>query len=588
MTARPTTILIADDEASSRVMLCAALRTSGFDVTEAVNGHDALHKFREHAHDVVMLAASMADPTGYEMCAALRAESGELLPIVIVAGMDDVDAIDTAYRVGATDFIAKPINGPLVGYRLRYLLRNYKAMRDLRAAEARNAAILNAMPDLLFEVDMEGRYIDYHSPRTELLAAPVGSFIGKTIHETLPPTAAETCMSAMRVAHEHGWSTGAQIELQLPHGMFWFELSVARKAGGSEHIPHFIVISRDVTKRKRAEEALRASETRLRAIVDTEPECVKVVHADGELLEMNAAGLAMLEADSVDAVNKHGLLNFVCSEHRVAFSALHRRVIEGESGTLEFAVVGIKGTRRWLHTHAVPMRDATAAATKLLAITRDITEQKHLGLALVEASNREQRRLGHELHDGLGQDLTGISMLTAALASSAAKAGLSIADELVRLGTMTRQAIDTCRVIARGLSPVSEATGGVAHALRNMVELQRDAYGADVQFEAVTAAPIRLQAHAQDHLYRIAQEAVTNARKHARANVVKVTLIVQRTLVRLEILDDGVGFVPDFAKSTGMGLKIMQYRAAAIGALLSIAPDKRGGTLLACQCPQPD
>jgi PAS domain S-box-containing protein len=588
MTAEPIAILVADDEAASRIVLCAALRKFGFNVTETVNGHDALQKFRERPHDVVMLAAKMSGTTGLEVCATLRAEGEELLPIVIIAATDEVDAIETAYRVGATDCIRKPANGPLVCYRLKYLLRNYKAMLDLRAAEARTAAILSAMPDLLFEVDMEGRYIDYHSPRTELLIEPAGSFIGKTIHETLPSSAAETCMAAMRAAHVHGWSTGAQIELQLTHGTAWFELSVARKAGDSQKPPHFIVISRDITERRRAEEALRASETRLRTIVETEPVCVKLVDAAGKLLEMNSAGLSMLEADSVDAVNDHGLLNFVCPEYQAAYDALHRRVIDGESGALEFAVIGSKGTRRWLHTHAVPMRDATASTTQLLAITRDITEQKHLQRALIEASDREQRRLGHELHDGLGQDLTGISMLTAALASSAEKAGLSIAGELARLGVMTRQAINTCRVIARGLSPVSEATGGVVHALRNMVERQRDAYGADVQFETVTAAPIRLQAHVQDHLFRIAQEAVTNARKHGRAKLVKVTLDVERTQVRLEVLDDGVGLVPGSANATGMGLKIMRYRAAAIGALLSIAPGNRGGTLLVCQCLQPD
>lgn len=340
----------------------------------------------------------------------------------------------------------------------------------------------------------------------------------------------------------------------------------------------------DLTDRKREQAALLSSETRLRTLVETEPDCVKVVAADGTLLEMNAAGLAMLEADSVRAVNDRGLLNFVAPDYRAAFDALLQRVIGGDGGTMDFEVVGLKGTRRWLHTHAVPMRDADA--TTLLAITRDVTERRHLERALLKASSREQKKLAYQLHEGLGQDLAGISMLTAALASSAEKGGLPNANQLERLAAMTRQAIATCRDIATGLSPISDANGGLIHGLQRLVTLQRDSYGADVRFEAIVASPIRLRSDVLDHLYRIAQEAVVNAREHASAQLINVTLTVQPTMIRLEILDDGIGLAPDPDKLPGMGLKIMRYRAAMSGARLSIGPGHERGTRVICQCGQ--
>jgi len=121
-----------------------------------------------------------------------------------------------------------------------------------------------------------------------------------------------------------------------------------------------------------------------------------------------------------------------------------------------------------------------------------------------------------------------------------------------------------------------------------MVRQQRDSHRADVQFEAKAAAPIHLPGNVQDHLYRIAQEAVTNAHKHAGAELINVTLDIQHKLLRLEILDNGVGIVPGGALTAGMGLKIMRYRAAMIGAQLSIERGEHCGTLVVCQCSQPE
>jgi diguanylate cyclase (GGDEF)-like protein len=122
---------------------------------------------------------------------------------------------------------------------------------------ARNAAILEAIPDLLFEVDIDGRYIGYHSPRTDLLAAPPEVFVGKTFAEVLPPAAAKVCMAALQVAQDEGVSAGKQIEIPLAHGRFWFELSVSRKATACGQKPQFIVLSRDITERRNAEERIR-------------------------------------------------------------------------------------------------------------------------------------------------------------------------------------------------------------------------------------------------------------------------------------------------------------------------------------------
>ena len=144
----------------------------------------------------------------------------------------------------------------------------------------------------------------------------------------------------------------------------------------------------DVTDARRAESALRESEGRLRTIIESEPECVKLLDPQGRLLEMNPAGLAMVEADTIDALRGRPIVDIVVPEHRTAFTDLHRRVMAGESRTLEFEIVGMKGKRSWLSTNAVPLRDASGTIYAVLGITRDISRRKIAERALVESEER--------------------------------------------------------------------------------------------------------------------------------------------------------------------------------------------------------
>ena len=164
---------------------------------------------------------------------------------------------------------------------------------------------------------------------------------------------------------------------------------------------------RDITERKHMEEALKKSETLLQAIIDTEPECVKLLDAAGNLVLMNRAGLAMIGADSLDQVRWQCVCTLVVPEHREAFMELTRRVFEGESGTLTFEIMGLKGDRLWLETHAVPFRNEKDEIVSLLGITRDITEKKKLEDELLRVQKLESLGV---LAGGLAHDFNNLLM----------------------------------------------------------------------------------------------------------------------------------------------------------------------------------
>jgi PAS domain S-box-containing protein len=129
-------------------------------------------------------------------------------------------------------------------------------------------------------------------------------------------------------------------------------------------------------ERDQAQQKLANNERQLQAIIDTEPECVKILAPDGTLLQMNRAGLEMIEADSLEQVIGKSLLGIIAESDRKAFMSLGARVNQGESGTLEFEIIGLKGVHRCLETHAVPMRDNEERITGLLGVTRDVSERK--------------------------------------------------------------------------------------------------------------------------------------------------------------------------------------------------------------------
>jgi diguanylate cyclase (GGDEF)-like protein/PAS domain S-box-containing protein len=143
----------------------------------------------------------------------------------------------------------------------------------------------------------------------------------------------------------------------------------------------------DLTERKVAEEELFLQKEYLKAIFDNEPECVKVFSIDGQLLDMNAAGLKMFEVDSIEEVRQVGFLGFVATEYRDAYAAFHKQVIAGHSGAFEFSIKGRKGGIRWLETHATPLRDKQGCVISFLGVARDVTEHKQFRQALEQQAH---------------------------------------------------------------------------------------------------------------------------------------------------------------------------------------------------------
>jgi PAS domain S-box-containing protein len=222
-----------------------------------------------------------------------------------------------------------------------------------------------------------------------------------------------------------------------------------------------------------------------------------------------------------------------------------------------------------------------------LIVLQDVSERKLLERAMLEAVSHEQYRIGNDLHDGLGQELTGIALMLRCLAGRLAAEHRPALPDVEGITRLVNNAVESTRSLARGLSPVNLERGGLRDALAGLVMHARSVYGIKAVFTNRMHPNIVLDEELANHLYRIAQEAVTNAVKHGRAKAVRIQLSSARRSVRLVIADDGAGMPPEapsVTNTSGLGTRIMRYRARMAHGDLRFEHGQPG-TRVVCECP---
>jgi signal transduction histidine kinase len=220
-------------------------------------------------------------------------------------------------------------------------------------------------------------------------------------------------------------------------------------------------------------------------------------------------------------------------------------------------------------------------------------EARELERRMLEIADEEQRRIGHDLHDGLGQHLFGITLIAKRLEQRLATAGSSEAEDACKLTALARTAVAWSHDLSRTLSPPALAFNGLPEALRELAGHAEGIFDIDCTYEQVGDPP-DVDVPSRVHLYRIAQEAVSNAVRHGKAKHVDVRLEQSDGSVVLRIVDDGIGIDPAVTRGAGastsgggMGLRIMRYRARIIGAAVEVRRLPAGGTEVACRFAPP-
>jgi signal transduction histidine kinase len=224
---------------------------------------------------------------------------------------------------------------------------------------------------------------------------------------------------------------------------------------------------------------------------------------------------------------------------------------------------------------------------RTLSLVQSEAERKRLEQEILEASENEMRRIGHDLHDGVGQQLTALSLFASGLHKEAEATAPHLAEACKKLSSELREAIRQIRVLSHGLSPVSLEENGLVEAMRKLAEDTRSAAKVSCEFEASSSAPVG-DPHVAAQLYRIGQEAVTNALKHSGARRIHISLKTTPALTELQVKDDGGGFSRSGLNGKeGLGLRAMKHRAEVIGAVFQLDSTPGQGTRITCTLRKP-
>lgn len=323
-----------------------------------------------------------------------------------------------------------------------------------------------------------------------------------------------------------------------------------------------------------------ALEARFRDLFENANDMVYTHDREGRITSMNQSGERLLQMPRA-AILSRNILDFVAEEQRAAARQWLENVVkEPTLPAMEWDFVAASGQRLKLEV-STRLIEHSGRVGEVEGIARDITERKRLEREILEISNREQRRIGHDLHDGVCQQLAGIAFMTSTLADELEEKGVHESAEVDKISGMINEVISQTRGVARGLFPVRLEEHGLVVALEELASNASDLFKLTCRFTCQNP-PATVDNVVALHLYYIVLEAVANASKHGGAGIVLIGLEPHGDRYQFTIRDDGRGFSPSAKGQAGMGLRIMHYRARVIGASLNVQSRPGQGTTVTC------
>ena len=449
----------------------------------------------------------------------------------------------------------------------------------VRKSEAVLRAVTENTPDWLFLLDENlcVRFMNrpFGQNRPEIV-------LGRAFLDFVPPE----LRGSMEDTYRKALMTGVPARLELrkpgPEGILGnFEHRIMPVIEGGA-VRALTVAVTDITERNRAENELRAQvrilETMREGVVLVDPANHAIRLTNPTFDRMFGYGPTELLGRSVEP-----LFSMLTVQRRRLARAVGSKT--GEAVPVEFECARKDGTRFVAACVVTPLE--MNGSEHWLGVINDVTERKRLEREIIEAANREQQRIGSDLHDGLGQDLTGIALMLRGVVAQLRKEGSATRGDVEEVIGLVNNAIENTRTLARGLSPLGSGRGSFGSALQTLATRVSERFGVQVDCHLDIEDPVRLSETAAAHVYRIVQEALTNVVRHSGATEVSISLKTADGELYLQVDDNGRGFTqmhPE--RPQGLGLKIMRYRAQMLGGDLSIESSGNGGGVsVHCSCP---
>ena len=474
-----------------------------------------------------------------------------------------------------------------------------RAEESLRQSEKRYRTLFDLVPVAVYTCDAEGLIQEYNQRAVELWGREPKTndssekFCGslKLFYPDGRPMPHHKCPMARALRGEKLTAPDLEILVEQSSGARRNVLvSPTALRGGQGKIIGAINCLHDITARKRTENALRESEERSRAVIHQSTAGITSTDLTGRIIFANQKFCSMLGYKERELAGQT-IFQITHPGDLAESRRLFRRIVrKAEPYQLEKRYRRKDGSTLWVSVSAAPLRDAKGKTQSVVAVILDIGDQKKAQAILEDRarglegeilaiSDREQRRLGQDLHDSLCQHLTAIAFMARSVALRLKKHRVIEVEHIEKIAELINDGVTEARTIARGLHPVEMEPPGLVTALAVLVRQPHWPVPCRLEADEEISVPDSTVAL---HLYRIAREAVINANKYSCAREIIVRMRRSASGIELSVIDDGVGIPANSPAGSGMGFHIMQYRARSIGARLEIKPIKPHGTRLTC------
>jgi PAS domain S-box-containing protein len=587
------TIFVVDDDKALLRLVGKALQREGFRTATAGSFQEAVDWLGRNQPDLMLLDLKLEDIGGKELIDYLTV-NGRTVPFIIITGQGDERVAVAMMKRGAMDYLVKDVEflqfvPEVVRRAIGQLDRDKKlaaAEEALRRSEA-NLAKAQQMAHLgSYELNVPSSADDYLSEeiyRILGLSPEAGKLSNEDIQRMVHPDDRERYQQTIARAITQAAPFHLEYRVVRPDGSVRHVQSTGEPVlDPSRQVKQLVGILMDITERKRAEEAVRREHAFSSAVLDTSAALVVVLDRQGRIVRFNRASEQTTGYTAAEVRGQPFWQLFLLPEETAGVKAVFEHLLTGNfPNRHENYWLTRDGSRRLIAWSNSGLPGDDGKVEYVISVGIDVTERRRLEQEILQISEMEQRRIGQDLHDGLGQHLTATELMTEILQQKLARRSKADAARVGEIARQVREAISQTRLLARGLSPVVLESEGLMSALQQLADYTERVFRVRCQFDC--EAPVLVDDHGTaTHLYRIAQEAISNAIRHGKAKNILLSLRQQDGRIELRIRDDGVGLPQDYGKAEGMGLRIMQYRAGMIGGSLLVQNNPHGGVTVAC------
>jgi len=550
---------------------------------------------------------SIRSPYAEPMRKALSGQSGVMVGrdyrgMRVLAAYEPVDA---GWRAGVVAKIdLAEIRGPymraglvlggialaLIGVGAAILIRvGGRYQRSLSEGEEQLRDLYEHSPDSHFSVDLAtGTVSACNRTLLEFLGCDRDEVVGKPVSDLYQPTSAADAARAHRTIAAAGEVHDVELSARRKNGATcWISLAGRALHDEMGNARALRVSWRDITERKQAEEGLRHERERAEHFLDVAAVMIIALDARGVVTLINRKGCDILGGASADIVGRNWFEHFVPADQRDEVKDVFGHLMAGDLPPLkdyENEVLRLDGGKRLIAWRNSLLRDAAGLIVGVLSSGADVTERRRLERDALMVAERERERIGQDLHDVLGQQLTAANLMLGVMERTLRLGTAPTPQQLLEIRTLIEVSLAHVRFISHGFLPIAGGENGLNDALADLAANSRKLFGISCVAPA-DDSPTVADSRVCTHLYHIAQEAITNAIRHGGATSVVLELEQSNEHLVLRIVDDGSG-VPDLSHvDGGRGIQIMRTRAAMIGASLTVTPGPANGTVVCCTLP---